>query len=140
MQLSHSCQQWTLDVPTMCEPSTHKDEESLNAYPSLLCPLRFAYPKDFLRWALSPPGFTIDWLVGVRASTNKKLVGFISAIPGDLIVNGKVSPVVSMHTHAAESAFGRQIEMHVKPHRLQGFRVHLTHDIVSMLVCTLSGS
>ncbi|KAF5840192.1 Myristoyl-CoA:protein N-myristoyltransferase, N-terminal domain-containing protein [Dunaliella salina] len=58
---------------------------------------RFAYPANFLRWALSPPGFTTDWLVGVRASTNSKLVGFISAIPVDMVVNGKEIKMVEIN-------------------------------------------
>ncbi len=27
---------------------------------------RFAYSKEFLRWALEPPGFRRDWHCGVR--------------------------------------------------------------------------
>jgi len=61
------------------------------------CMFRFAYPANFLRWALSPPGFTTDWLVGVRASTNSKLVGFISAIPVDMLVNGKEIKMVEIN-------------------------------------------
>lgn len=29
-------------------------------------PSRFAYSKEFLRWALQPPGFRKDWHCGVR--------------------------------------------------------------------------
>jgi len=47
---------------------------------------RFDYSKEFLEWALTPPGYSNDLLLGVRASSSKRLVAFISAIP----VNVKV--------------------------------------------------
>lgn len=34
--------------------------------------------------ALRPPGWLPQWHCGVRVSSNKKLVGFISAIPADI--------------------------------------------------------
>ncbi len=42
---------------------------------------RFDYSREFLRWALLPPGWKGAWHCGVRVSTSKKLVGFISAVP-----------------------------------------------------------
>lgn len=42
---------------------------------------RFDYSIAFLRWALYPPGWKKQWHCGVRVSTNRKLVGFISAVP-----------------------------------------------------------
>lgn len=42
---------------------------------------RFDYSKPFLRWALQPPGWKRVWHCGVRVRSNKKLVGFISAVP-----------------------------------------------------------
>lgn len=42
---------------------------------------RFDYSREFLKWTLSPPGQFEDWLVGVRVTKTKKLVGFISGIP-----------------------------------------------------------
>lgn len=42
---------------------------------------RFDYEPEFLCWALTPPGYYKDWIIGVRVSSNKKLVGFISGIP-----------------------------------------------------------
>lgn len=36
--------------------------------------------------ALRPPGWLPQWHCGVRVSSNKKLVGFISAIPADVRV------------------------------------------------------
>lgn len=44
--------------------------------------LRFNYSQEFLKWALNPPGFIPDWIIGVRGSTGKKsLFGFIAGIP-----------------------------------------------------------
>ncbi|OBT85691.1 hypothetical protein VE02_05968 [Pseudogymnoascus sp. 03VT05] len=51
---------------------------------------RLKYSKSFLRWALQPPGWTMDWHVGVRASVSHKLVAFISAVPCELRVRQKV--------------------------------------------------
>lgn len=36
--------------------------------------------------ALKPPGWKIQWHCGVRVASNKKLVGFISAIPAHIRV------------------------------------------------------
>lgn len=47
------------------------------------CMFRFDYSKEFLEWALTPPGYTNDLLLGVRASASKKLVAFISAVPAN---------------------------------------------------------
>ncbi|KAG2387699.1 hypothetical protein C9374_001293 [Naegleria lovaniensis] len=42
---------------------------------------RFAYTKEFLRWALAPPGYRKDWHCVVRVESSKTFVGFIAAIP-----------------------------------------------------------
>ncbi len=42
---------------------------------------RFDYSRDFLRWALKPPGWRRAWHVGVRVATSGKLVAFIAAVP-----------------------------------------------------------
>jgi len=47
---------------------------------------RFDYSKEFLEWALTPPGYTNDLLLGVRASASNKLVAFISAVPANVRV------------------------------------------------------
>jgi len=36
---------------------------------------------DFLKWALNPPGYKLDWIVGVRGGKKDNLFGFISGIP-----------------------------------------------------------
>uniref|UniRef100_A0A7S0WW22 Glycylpeptide N-tetradecanoyltransferase n=1 Tax=Chlamydomonas leiostraca TaxID=1034604 RepID=A0A7S0WW22_9CHLO len=58
---------------------------------------RFCYSAAFLRWALQPPGYVLDWLVGVRVVKSRKLVGFISAIPAHVRVNGKVVRMVEIN-------------------------------------------
>lgn len=47
---------------------------------------RFDYSQEFLQWALTPPGYTSDLLLGVRASSSNKLVAFISAVPANVKV------------------------------------------------------
>ena len=50
---------------------------------------RFDYSIPFLRWALNPPHNHKEWLVGVGKENSNKLFGFISAIPVNMVVNGK---------------------------------------------------
>lgn len=49
---------------------------------------RFDYSTDFLRWALTPPGYKSEWLFGVRGGAKNKLYGFISGIPVHIKVRG----------------------------------------------------
>jgi len=42
---------------------------------------RFDYKPEFLRWALTAPGYFADWMVGVRHVETGNLVAFISGIP-----------------------------------------------------------
>ncbi|CAA7044259.1 unnamed protein product [Microthlaspi erraticum] len=46
------------------------------------------YSNEFLRWALQPPGYRKDWLIGVRVMPSSTLVGFISAVPAMISVDG----------------------------------------------------
>uniref|UniRef100_A0A3B3ZBL3 Glycylpeptide N-tetradecanoyltransferase 1 n=1 Tax=Periophthalmus magnuspinnatus TaxID=409849 RepID=A0A3B3ZBL3_9GOBI len=46
---------------------------------------RFDYSPEFLLWALRPPGWLPQWHCGVRVNSNQKLVGFISAIPANIL-------------------------------------------------------
>lgn len=50
---------------------------------------RFDYSMDFLEWALTPPGYRVNFWLGVRASASKKLVAFISAIPANIKARSK---------------------------------------------------
>lgn len=47
---------------------------------------RFNYSASFINWALKSPGWVSSWHVGVRVTTTKKLVAFISGIPVTLRV------------------------------------------------------
>ncbi|KIJ69006.1 hypothetical protein HYDPIDRAFT_79751 [Hydnomerulius pinastri MD-312] len=51
---------------------------------------RFQYSAEFLEWALKPPGYYKEWHIGVRVSSNKKLVAFISGVPITIRVRGNV--------------------------------------------------
>ncbi|KAM6500443.1 Myristoyl-CoA:protein N-myristoyltransferase, N-terminal domain containing protein [Amanita muscaria] len=51
---------------------------------------RFNYSSDFLKWALKPPGYHKEWHIGVRVTSNKKLVAFISGVPMSVRVRSKV--------------------------------------------------
>ncbi|XP_028332474.1 glycylpeptide N-tetradecanoyltransferase 2-like [Gouania willdenowi] len=48
--------------------------------------IRFHFSAEYLQWALQPPNWQAQWHCGVRVNTNKKLVGFIAAIPADLSI------------------------------------------------------
>lgn len=50
---------------------------------------RFQYSQEFLKWALQPPGYHLDWHVGVRVAASKKLVAFITGVPAKLRVKDK---------------------------------------------------
>ena len=51
---------------------------------------RFNYSKEFLRWALRPPGYYKSWHIGVRVKTSKKLVAFITGVPARIRVRNEV--------------------------------------------------
>lgn len=50
---------------------------------------RFDYSMEFLQWALTPPGYKKEWLLGVRGGKNNKLYGFISGIPVKMMTHGQ---------------------------------------------------
>lgn len=50
---------------------------------------RFDYKPEFLRWALTAPGYFKDWMVGVRHASTGDLCAFISGIPVHTHVRGK---------------------------------------------------
>lgn len=47
--------------------------------------------------ALRPPGWLLQWHCGVRVSSNKKLVGFISAIPANIRIYDSVKKMVEIN-------------------------------------------
>ncbi|XP_058075164.1 glycylpeptide N-tetradecanoyltransferase 1 [Magnolia sinica] len=51
---------------------------------------RFNYSKEFLRWALRPPGSFRSWHIGVRVKVSKKLVAFITGVPARIRVRDDV--------------------------------------------------
>ena len=61
------------------------------------CQFRFDYSRDFLQWALTPPGFHKDFLLGVRSSSKQKLVAFISAVPARVQVNDALVDMVEIN-------------------------------------------
>ncbi|XP_072269522.1 glycylpeptide N-tetradecanoyltransferase 2 [Pyxicephalus adspersus] len=58
---------------------------------------RFDYSPEFLQWALRPPGWLSQWHCGVRVSSNKKLVGFISAVPANIRIYDNVKKMVEVN-------------------------------------------
>ncbi|XP_014826049.1 PREDICTED: glycylpeptide N-tetradecanoyltransferase 2-like isoform X1 [Poecilia mexicana] len=46
--------------------------------------IRFNFSPEYLLWALQPPNWLLQWNLGVRVDANKKLVGFIAAVPADV--------------------------------------------------------
>lgn len=66
-------------------------------FPHFPTPNRFNYSPEFLKWALQPPGYRTDWIVGVRAKTSGKLVGFISAVPAHVKADEKVVRMVEIN-------------------------------------------
>ncbi|KAK9815189.1 hypothetical protein WJX73_010437 [Symbiochloris irregularis] len=58
---------------------------------------RFKYSQQFLQWALHPPGYFPDWHVGVRVSTTRKLVGFITGVPASVHMAGKPLQVAEIN-------------------------------------------
>lgn len=51
---------------------------------------RFNYSKEFLRWALRPPGYFRSWHIGVRVKSSKKLVAFITGVPARIRVRDDI--------------------------------------------------
>ena len=58
---------------------------------------RFDYSREFLAWALKPPGWKRVWHPCVRNAKNKKLLAFISAIPAHMRMNENDQPLVEIN-------------------------------------------
>ncbi|EGG14860.1 glycylpeptide N-tetradecanoyltransferase [Cavenderia fasciculata] len=67
-----------MDVYTLLNENYVEDDDNM---------FRFDYSVAFLKWALQPPGYLKQWHIGVRVKDNKKMVGFISAIPATVVVD-----------------------------------------------------
>eukprot|EP01087_Luapelamoeba_hula_P014795 TRINITY_DN4388_c0_g1_i1.p1 TRINITY_DN4388_c0_g1~~TRINITY_DN4388_c0_g1_i1.p1 ORF type:complete len:407 (-),score=58.27 TRINITY_DN4388_c0_g1_i1:51-1271(-) len=61
------------------------------------CMFRFDYSREFLLWALKPPGFRREWHVGVRYGKAKRLMAFITAVPANMCVRGTTIPMVEIN-------------------------------------------
>ncbi|XP_037134325.1 glycylpeptide N-tetradecanoyltransferase 1-like [Syngnathus acus] len=44
------------------------------------------FSEEYLRWVLQPPNWLAQWHCGIRVEANKKLVGFIGAVPAHVHV------------------------------------------------------
>lgn len=82
------------------------DEATVDEVYTLLCEnyvedddnmFRFDYSRDFLRWALTPPGFKKHLHVCVRVKANNKLVALITGIPAHINAHGKVVEMVEIN-------------------------------------------
>ncbi|KAF9052854.1 N-myristoyl transferase [Panaeolus papilionaceus] len=76
----------TLDIDDPVQNKEVYDLLSLNYVEDDNAAFRFNYSSEFLAWALKPPGYHKEWLIGVRVASNKKLVAFISGVPMTLRV------------------------------------------------------
>merc|ERR1712137_9877 len=94
----NSVLEWaTLDIFDGAEMNELYDLLNQNYVEDAGCTFRFDYSREFLHWALSPPGWLKKWHLGVRAKQNKKLVAFISAIPANLRSYNKSIPLVEIN-------------------------------------------
>lgn len=83
--------EWSiLDINDSKQIKEVYDLLSLNYVEDDEAAFRFQYSAEFLEWALKPPGYLKEWHIGVRVSSNKKLVAFISGVPVTLRVRGNV--------------------------------------------------
>ena len=54
---------------------------------------RFDYSPAFLEWALSPPGSSKNFIIGIRVVKTGKLVGCITGVPVEMrVYDKKVGP------------------------------------------------
>ena len=58
---------------------------------------RFDYSQEFLLWALTPPGYSMSLLLGVRAEKSNKLVAFISGVPATVAVRDKSAKMAEIN-------------------------------------------
>jgi len=58
---------------------------------------RFDYSPQFLTWALTPPDYNKELLLGVKNASNGKLVAFISGVPATLQAYDKSVKVVEIN-------------------------------------------
>ena len=68
---------------------------------------RFDYSKEFLKWHLTAPGYLKQWHCAVLQEVNgeKKMVGFISAIPVHQIIFDKEVIMVEINFLCVQSNY-----------------------------------
>lgn len=82
---------------TWCGFDLNKEEELKEVYTMLTNNyveddegyFRFDYSADFLKWALMPPGYNPDLILGIRDAKTSRLVGFITGQFVHLNIEGK---------------------------------------------------
>ena len=58
---------------------------------------RFDYSREFLEWALQPPGYHSDWHVGIRQESNNRLLAFITGVPATVRVKSNSLPMTEIN-------------------------------------------
>jgi glycylpeptide N-tetradecanoyltransferase len=76
----------TVDIDNEEELKEVYDLLSSNYVEDVDSTLRFNYSPEFLHWVLKHPGYLKNWHLGVRVTSTRKLVAFISGIPHELRV------------------------------------------------------
>eukprot|EP00569_Conticribra_weissflogii_P019258 CAMPEP_0171442014 /NCGR_PEP_ID=MMETSP0881-20121228/26912_1 /TAXON_ID=67004 /ORGANISM="Thalassiosira weissflogii, Strain CCMP1336" /LENGTH=487 /DNA_ID=CAMNT_0011964959 /DNA_START=36 /DNA_END=1499 /DNA_ORIENTATION=- len=61
------------------------------------CVFRFDYSRDFLMWALTPPGYQKQFHLGVRSSKSNRLMALITAVPATVRVYQAEKPMVEVN-------------------------------------------
>ncbi|KAI8590264.1 acyl-CoA N-acyltransferase [Geranomyces variabilis] len=90
--------QWSLiDIEDDKEAKELYELLSLNYVEDDDAMFRFDYSAAFLKWALQPPGWKKPWHIGVRVTSNNKLVAFISGIPAGLRVRSHQQQLVEIN-------------------------------------------
>eukprot|EP00571_Detonula_confervacea_P003580 CAMPEP_0172313478 /NCGR_PEP_ID=MMETSP1058-20130122/20264_1 /TAXON_ID=83371 /ORGANISM="Detonula confervacea, Strain CCMP 353" /LENGTH=488 /DNA_ID=CAMNT_0013027135 /DNA_START=44 /DNA_END=1506 /DNA_ORIENTATION=- len=61
------------------------------------CMFRFDYSRDFLTWALTPPGYQKQFHLGVRSSKSNRLMAFITGVPAKVRVYDEEREMVEVN-------------------------------------------
>lgn len=61
------------------------------------CMFRFDYSPDFLTWALTPPGFSPQFHLGVRSTKTGRLMALITGVPATVRVYNECMPMVEIN-------------------------------------------
>ncbi|KAI4329121.1 hypothetical protein L6164_021421 [Bauhinia variegata] len=83
-----SCEEMCDEVFNLLANNYVEDDENM---------FRFNYSKEFLCWALQPPGYFKSWHIGVRVKISKKLVAFITGVPARIRVRDEVVNMVEIN-------------------------------------------